>query len=333
MKKIDGILIVLAIVIIISGIVAGIVVSNRSTVNASNRGNASEQVHEIIHTENQVSEYKNNENKNNISSVSENEIAENKVAENKVTENKVAENTTKENNIEENKSTEKEETKEKTAATEGKKGTIYLTFDDGPSKDITPGILDILKKENVKATFFILNYNSTGEELVKRELEEGHSVGIHGWSHKYSEIYQNEETYMQNLDKLQEKIKNSTGVTTKITRFPGGSSNTVSKKYNEKDGLMSRLVKLVQEKGYKYYDWNVDSEDAGSAKNKTQVYNNVTKRLSKKRPNIVLMHDKGGNKKTLNALENIIQFAKENGYEFETITYEGNVVSHHNVNN
>ena len=233
--------------------------------------------------------------------------------------------------VEENKVNTTTETK--TAATEGEKGVVYLTFDDGPSADITPKILDILSQENVKATFFILNYDSNKEHLVKREHDEGHAIGIHGWSHVYSEIYQTEETYISNLDKLQEKIKNSIGITTKITRFPGGSSNTISKKYNAQNGLMSRLVKLVQEKGYEYYDWNVDSNDAGSAKNQTQVYNNVIKGLSKKRPNVVLMHDKGGNTKTLNALRDIINYCKQNGYEMRPITYNGGMVSHHNVNN
>ena len=222
-------------------------------------------------------------------------------------------------------------TKGKTAATAGKKGIVYLTFDDGPSTSITPKILDILKEENVKATFFILNYNSEGEKLVKREHAEGHAIGIHGWSHTYSEIYQNENTYLNNLNKLQEKIKNSIGETVRITRFPGGSSNTISKRYNK--GLMSKLVKLVQEKGYEYYDWNVDSDDAGSARNQTQVYNNVTKGLSKKRPNVVLMHDFAGNKKTLNALRDIIKFGKQNGYQFEPIKYNSGLISHHNVNN
>ena len=219
----------------------------------------------------------------------------------------------------------------KTAATVGKPGTIYLTFDDGPSSNITPLILDVLKEEDVKATFFIINYDSVGEELIKREIAEGHSIGLHGYSHTYSEIYQNEDTYMNNLNVLQEKLKDSTGIVSKITRFPGGSSNTVSKKYNE--GIMYRLINLVQERGYKYYDWNVDSNDAGSAKNKDQVYNNVVTHLKPNRVNIVLMHDFGKSSKTLEALRDIIRFGKENGYTFETITYESDMTIHHNVNN
>lgn len=210
-----------------------------------------------------------------------------------------------------------------------KNGVIYLTFDDGPSANTTPKILDILKKQNVKATFFILNYSSANEYLVKRIVDEGHSIGIHGYSHNYKEIYTSEKNYLENLDKLQEKIKKTTGVTTNITRFPGGSSNTVSK-FNK--GIMTRLTKLVEAKGYKYYDWNIESGDSGGAKTKEDVYNNVIKYLSKKRANVVLMHDFSSNNKTINALNDIINYGKNNGYTFEAINDETPTI-HHRVNN
>ena len=209
------------------------------------------------------------------------------------------------------------------------KGIIYLTFDDGPTTSSTPKILDILKKHNVKATFFILNYSNSTENLVKREVAEGHSVGIHGYSHNYKNIYTSEAAYMENLNKLQAKIYKSTGVKTTITRFPGGSSNTVSK-FNP--GIMTRLSELVIEKGYTYYDWNVDSEDAGSARSSQDVYKNVTKRLSKNGRNIVLMHDFSGNNKTINALENIIEYGKKNGYTFKPITANTRMLRH-GINN
>ncbi len=208
-------------------------------------------------------------------------------------------------------------------------GVVYLTFDDGPSTYSTPKILDILKKNNVKATFFLLNYNSSTESLVKREVAEGHSVGIHGYSHSYKKIYQSEEAYMENLNKLQAKIYKSTNVKTTITRFPGGSSNTVSK-FNP--GIMTRLSKLVVENGYTYYDWNVSSGDAGGAKNSTAVYNNVVKNLSKSGRNIVLMHDFSGNDKTINALDKIIKYCKENGFTFKTITSDTAMMKH-KINN
>lgn len=197
------------------------------------------------------------------------------------------------------------------------KSVIYLTFDDGPSRSITPYILDILKEENVKATFFVINFDSNEEYLIKRIVNEGHSIGIHGYSHNYKEIYKSVDGYMDNVRKLQSKIKNLTGITTIITRFPGGSSNTVSR-FNP--GVMTRLTKEVLKQGFKYYDWNVGSGDSGGAKKKEQVYNNVTKGLKKGRRNVVLMHDFSGNKKTLNALKDIIEYGKKKGYSFDRIT-------------
>lgn len=208
----------------------------------------------------------------------------------------------------------------------GKKGVIYLTFDDGPSSNITPKVLDILKQKNVKATFFILNYSAANEKLVKREYNEGHTVAIHGYSHDYATIYQSEETYMQNLTKLQAKIKASTGYTATITRFPGGSSNTISRHYSK--GIMSRLSKLVVEKGFTYFDWNVSSGDAGGAKTGKAMYNNVIKGLSKSRANVVLMHDFSSNKKVLDALPDIIDYGLANGYTFEKITESTPMVTH-----
>lgn len=208
-------------------------------------------------------------------------------------------------------------------------GIVYLTFDDGPSATITPKILDILKSENVKATFFILNYSDTNEYLIKRIVNEGHTIAIHGYSHNYDEIYQSEEAYMNNLKKLRDKIKTTTGVDTTITRFPGGSSNTVSK-FNP--GIMTKLTEKVINAGYHYFDWNVSSGDAGGASTSEEVYSNVTKGLSHKRSNVVLMHDFGGNTKTLNALRDIIHYGKNNGYTFDKITGTTPMVTHR-VNN
>ena len=209
------------------------------------------------------------------------------------------------------------------------KSVIYLTFDDGPSQYTTPKILDILKSENVPATFFILNYDKKKEPILKREVEEGHSIGIHGYSHEYKKIYKSEDTYMKNIKDLQNKIKESTDINTNITRFPGGSSNTVSK-FNP--GIMSRLSREVLKEGFLYYDWNVSSGDSGDVKTSTGVYNNVTKGLRKGRDNVVLMHDFANNKKTVEALRGIIEYGKKNGYEFKKITNETPMVTQRILN-
>ncbi|MEG1705291.1 MAG: polysaccharide deacetylase family protein [Clostridia bacterium] len=208
-------------------------------------------------------------------------------------------------------------------------GTIYLTFDDGPSANITPHILDILKQKNVKATFFVLNYGTVNEYLIKRIVNEGHTIAIHGYSHVYREIYTSVDVFMNNFISLQNKIKNSTGVTTTILRFPGGSSNTVSR-FNP--GIMTKLTNEVLNKGFHYFDWNITSGDAGEVKTKEAVYKNVIRGLSKDKENVVLMHDFSGNYKTLYALENIIDYGNNNGYIFDKIT-ESTPMVHHKVVN
>ena len=206
-------------------------------------------------------------------------------------------------------------------------GTIYLTFDDGPSNN-TSKILDILKQEDIKATFFLVNFNSSYNPVVKRIYDEGHSIGIHSYTHNYKLIYSSVNAYFDDLNKMNDKIKTITGSDTKLLRFPGGSSNTISS-FNK--GIMTTLVKEVTNAGYHYFDWNVDSSDAWSARNSNDVYNNVINNL-KKGTNIVLMHDLSSNEKTINILEKIIKDAKEKGYIFENITMNTKEI-HHGINN
>lgn len=200
----------------------------------------------------------------------------------------------------------------------GTPGVVYLTFDDGPSTSTTPHILDILKEKGVKATFFVLDYGQNTEHLIKRIVEEGHSIAIHGGSHDYAVVYSSADSYLNGLDYMKEKIKNTTGIETRTIRFPGGSSNTVSRKYCE--GVMSTLVRETLKRGYRYFDWNVASGDSGGVKTQEGVYNNVTAGLKKDRSNVVLMHDFSGNQKTVDALPGIIDFAKNEGYTFDKIT-------------
>lgn len=210
------------------------------------------------------------------------------------------------------------------------KGTIYLTFDDGPSASITPSILSILEKKGVKATFFVINHDNSLNYLIKKEKDSGHTVAIHSYTHNYSYVYQSEANYFSDLEKMQNKIETIIGEKVMILRFPGGSSNTVSRSY--KKGIMTILTQQVKARGYHYFDWNVDSNDAGSAKNATDVYNNVVNNLSKSRSNVVLMHDFENNTKTLNALEKIIDYGLTHGYEFRAIDMSTAMVTH-NVNN
>lgn len=204
-------------------------------------------------------------------------------------------------------------------------GVVFLTFDDGPSNNITPRVLDILKENNIQATFFIINYNEEEEKIVKREFEEGHTIGIHGYSHDYRKIYESEDAYMENLKSLQEKIEHTTGYKPTVTRFPGGSSNTIS---NFNPGIMTRLSTLVLENGFTYFDWNVSTEDAVGADTAEELYNNVVNGLSKERRNVVLMHDFEKNEALIEALPKIIEYGNENGYIFEKITSETPMLTH-----
>lgn len=215
---------------------------------------------------------------------------------------------------------------EKSSLYSGIPGTIYLTFDDGPNSGTTNVILDILKEEGVKATFFVTNNGP--DELIKREFDEGHTVALHTATHDYATIYSSDDNYYKDLKSVQDRVKNITGEESMIFRFPGGSSNTVSRKYSP--GIMSRLTQSSLSKGFKYYDWNVDSDDAGRARAADTVYNNVTSGLSKDKPNMVLMHDI--KPYTRDALRNIIKFGKDNGYKFEKITMKTAMITQ-KVNN
>lgn len=146
----------------------------------------------------------------------------------------------------------------------GKPGVIYLTFDDGPSTKNTARLLDILKEENVKATFFLTDKTNT-DYLIKKMYDEGHTIGLHTASHNYKYIYSSTTNFIKDIEKIQEKVARITGEKSSIIRFPGGSSNTVSS-FNP--GIMCTLSNMVIEKGYHYFDWNVSSGDAGSKRSK-----------------------------------------------------------------
>ena len=206
-------------------------------------------------------------------------------------------------------------------------GIIYLTFDDGPNMGTTNVILDILKEEGVKATFFVTNKGD--DSLIKREYDEGHTVALHTASHDYSIIYSSDDAYFNDLYSVQDRVKRITGEESKIIRFPGGSSNTVSRRYSP--GIMSRLTKETLNRGFKYYDWNLSSGDAaGGSPSPSDIYNNVVSNLRHDRVNMVLMHDI--KTYTRDALRDIIRYGKNNGYRFEKITYDTEMITQR-VNN
>ena len=189
--------------------------------------------------------------------------------------------------------------------------TIYLTFDDGPGK-YTEELLDVLKKYNVKATFFVVNTDYT--HIIERIADEGHAIAVHSYTHNYNQIYKSESAYFQDVEKMQDVIVKYTGKRTNLLRFPGGSSNTQSD-YN--DGIMTRLSKEVGRKGYYYFDWNVDSKDAGGARTAQQVFENVKAGVSTRKSSVVLQHDI--KEYSVDAVEMILQWGLENGYTFRAL--------------
>lgn len=198
--------------------------------------------------------------------------------------------------------------------------TIYLTFDDGPGPD-TARLLDILKRYDVKATFFVVD---TGYlELMRRIVDEGHSIGIHTCSHRYGEIYSGAEAYFADAFAMQQRIQDATGVETWLLRFPGGSSNTISR--NNK-GIMTYLTQAVEDCGFSYFDWNVDSDDAGSARTADAVFQNVVDGVRENVYSVVLQHDI--HSCSVDAVERIILWGQSNGYQFLPLQTDSPVVHH-----
>ena len=205
----------------------------------------------------------------------------------------------------------------------------YLTFDDGPSKN-TPLILDILKNYNAKATFFVINTGNIG--YIQRIHDEGHTVGLHTYSHNYAQLYSSTDAYFNDLQQISDKVESIIGIKPTVMRFPGGSSNKVSAKYCK--GIMTQLVTLVQEKGYSYFDWNISSGDADSTTpSYTYIRNNVLNNARNKNSICVLMHDASAKTTTVQALPEIIEGLTNMGYRFEALTPEAYGYHHQNLNN
>ena len=198
---------------------------------------------------------------------------------------------------------------------------IYLTFDDGPGR-YTSDLLKILKKYDVKATFFVTNQFKDYVPLIKDIDKAGHKVAVHTLTHKWS-IYSSVETYMKDFNDMNNIIYNYTGKKSKIFRFPGGSSNTVSKGYSK--GVVSAIASKMNNMGYVYFDWNVDSEDAAGA-SRNAIVKNTIEGIDKKDYPVVLMHDI--KKNTLDAIEEIIVYCKNKGYKFDVLTENSPSVRH-----
>lgn len=209
------------------------------------------------------------------------------------------------------------------------KQVLYMTFDDGPS-GVTKEILQMLKENDAKATFFVTGANPEYYSLMKDIVEDGHTIALHTFSHDYDKLYANEDAYFADLQQISDLVEQQTGVKSDIIRFPGGSSNTISSSFNP--GLMSRLVKDVQDRGYVYFDWNADSTDAsGNGVDPATLVANATSAIGQDEV-VLLMHDTDAKATTAQALPGIIQAYRDAGYIFKGLT-DKTLPVHHGVNN
>ena len=205
---------------------------------------------------------------------------------------------------------------------------VYLTFDDGPSAN-TQKILEILERYNAKATFFVTGTNQNYNYLIKEAHDKGHTIGLHTYSHDYKTVYSSVEAYFDDLTKVGNMVKDLIGHTPQYIRFPGGSSNTVSRKYTP--GIMTTLSKEVINRGYQYYDWNGDSTDASG--NNVPVNKLIANATSSKSNNInILFHDTSAKSTTVQALPAIIENYLARGYRFEAIN-DNSFAPHQGINN
>ncbi len=190
---------------------------------------------------------------------------------------------------------------------------VYLTFDDGPTANITPQVLDVLKEKNVKATFFVLGVNVLkNPEIAKRIAEEGHAICNHSFSHDYKTIYNGTENIKNDILKAEEVILSTVGEETyvKVFRFPGGS-------FEKRKNTQKAALKDI---GYKFLDWNSLNGDAeGLHVPAATLVENVKKTTKNRRVPIILMHDSATKQTTADSLGEIIDYLKSEGFEFKTL--------------
>lgn len=186
----------------------------------------------------------------------------------------------------------------------------YLTFDDGPSKVVTPQILDILKEYDVKATFFVIGYMAEKyPDILKMTYDAGHSIGNHTYSHNYGYIYRSPNNFLQDVETANQALKNLLGdeFSTNVVRFPGGSFG------DSKNSTKS----LLKSKGYNYFDWNSLNGDAeGVNLTKNQLLQRFKQTIKNRDELIVLMHDTDQKVSTVEALPEMIEILLEKGYVF-----------------
>lgn len=191
-------------------------------------------------------------------------------------------------------------------------GTVYLTFDDGPSEN-TYSILSYLEQYDIKATFFVVPSRTEGcYEKLRAIAQAGHSIGVHSASHVYKDIYSSVEAYLEDFHEAWEIIYDATGIKTELFRFPGGSVNDFNVE------TRNHIIQEMTRRGFRYFDWNVDSDDAGGA-SWTDMYNSIPKDIAENYRSVVLMHDSASTPNTVLVLGDVLQLLVNEGYKFDKI--------------
>lgn len=208
---------------------------------------------------------------------------------------------------------------------DGQERYAYLTFDDGPSHN-TEEILRILGENGVKATFFVIGRtDETSLQRYRKIVEAGHTLAMHSYTHNYGEIYASLEAFRADYEKISSLLTQITGTQPLLYRFPGGSSNTLSKR----KVTMTELIQFLDERNIQYFDWNVNSADASGRNPDAGILIRNVKNGLKYRDNIILMHDSAGHETTVQALPDIIQACRDKGLIFRTITHDTPPAHHH----
>ena len=207
----------------------------------------------------------------------------------------------------------------------GEKDTlkVYLTFDDGPSS-YTNKILDILDDYGVKATFFVVGKTDEDSRIaMKRIVNEGHTIGLHSFTHKYSDLYASLDAFSADFEKIKKYVYDVTGIEAKYYRFPGGSSNTVSKTD------MSELIRFLNEKNMTYFDWNVaNGDETSNDYTVEELIENVMNDVVKYKTSVVLMHEAADKGRTVESLPRLIELLQQKGALILPISRDTTVIQH-----
>ena len=207
-------------------------------------------------------------------------------------------------------------------ASEGDRHYVYLTFDGSPSNN-TGRILDILSTYNVKATFFVVgNEDEEMKSFYQRIVNEGHTLGMHSYSNKYSSLYASTDAFMNDLEKLQGYLMNVTGVSSMFYRFPGGSGNQIS------DINMVDYVRILNQRGITYFDWNVSAGDSANDYSIDDVVNQVTSGVRNYKTSVVLLHDADNKSTTVDALGPLIEALEKMDAELLPIDENTNLIQY-----